>query len=232
MRNRDVTSPRPRLARHGVIAFAVLAFSLPALAGCAAPAEAAASLEQTLVARDAAAAQAHAQNLERSAIFLRDKWGPVALPDEPIERWVASSLWGPTNARCLSEAGFPGVASADGGERLDFSGVRITEPRALFEIDVATYRCQSLYPVRAWFDEEVRDIEAPWALDYTRSVVMPCLLASGHTVPPVPDDSRFLDRWRTDAAFDPYALVGDGVSERARAQARCPAAETVLDAAL
>jgi len=231
MRNRDVTWPRPRLARHGVIAFAVLAFSLPALAGCAAPAEAAASLEQTLVARDAAAAQAHAQNLERSAIFLRHKWGPVALPDEPIERWVASSSWGPTNARCLSEAGFPGVASADGGERLDYSGVRITEARELFEIEVATYRCQSLYPVRAWFDDEVRDIEAPWAGAYTRAVLVPCLLANGYQVPPVPDDASFRTGWRTDWAFDAFVLVGDSASDRSRAETRCPSAAAMLDGA-
>ncbi|MBY0397871.1 MAG: hypothetical protein K2X91_15570, partial [Thermoleophilia bacterium] len=162
---------------------------------------------------------------------LREKWGPVALPDEPIDRWVAAASWGPTMVRCLSDEGFPGVQSADAGERLDFSGVRVTEPRELFEIDVAVYQCQSQYPVRAWFEDEVRDIEAPWALDYTRGVLVPCLLASGHEVPPVPDDERFRAGWRTDTAFDAFALVGEGPSDRSRAQARCPAAETVLDGA-
>lgn len=223
MRVRDAARPQ----RAALAALVVLA-----LGGCAVPAASATpSLEQTLVARDAAAADAHAQTLERSAVFLRDKWGPVALPDEPIDRWVAASAWGSTMARCLSDDGFPGVEPADDGERLDFSGVRVSEPRELFAIDVAVYRCQSLYPVRAWFDDEVREIEAPWALDYTRTVLVPCLLASGHEVPPLPDDARFRADWRTESAFDAYALVGDGPSERSRAQARCPAAETVLEGA-
>lgn len=227
MHDRDAARPA-RAAR----ALALVACALPLLAACAGPAATAAStFEQTIAARDSAAATAHAQTLERSAVFLREKWGPVALPDEPVERWVSASSWGPTVARCLSDSGFPGVAPADGGERLDFSGVRVTEARELFAIDVASYRCQSLYPVRAWFVDEVRDIEAPWALQYTRSVLVPCLLASGHAVPPVPDGEHFRSGWRTDAAFDAFALVGDGVSERSRAQARCPSAETVLDSA-
>ncbi|WP_439564332.1 hypothetical protein [Microcella sp.] len=227
MLDRDAARPT-RVA----VALALAALLAAGLAACAAPAGGPApSLQQTLIARDAAAAEAHAQTLERSAVFLREKWGPVALPDESIERWVAANAWGPTMARCLSDDGFPGVAPADDGERLDFSGVRVSDPRELFEIDVAVYRCQSLYPVRAWFEDEVRDIEAPWALDYTRSVLVPCLLASGFEVPPLPDDTRFRDEWRTDATFDAFALVGDGPSERSRAQARCPAAETVLDTA-
>lgn len=224
MRERDAARPS-----RAVLALALAALSLAALAACSASPATTPSLQQTLVARDAAAADAHAQTLARSAVFLREKWGPVALPEEPIDRWVAASAWGPTMARCLSDDGFPGVEPADDGERLDFSGVRVSEPRELFAIDVAVYRCQSLYPVRAWFEDEVRDIEAPWALAYTRSVLVPCLLASGHEVPPLPDDSRFRADWRTDAAFDAFALVGDGPSDRARAEARCPAAETVLD---
>lgn len=227
MHERDVARPA-RVA----LALALAAGVVFALSGCAPPALAASpSLQRTLAERDSAAALAHSQNLERSAVFLRDKWGPVALPDDPIERWVAASSWGTTVARCLSDAGFPGVAAADGGERLDYSGVRITEARELFEIDVASYRCQSLYPVRAWFEDEVRDIEAPWAAAYTRAVLVPCLLANGYEVPPAPDDEAFRAVWRTDAAFDSYALVGDSVSDRSRAQARCPAAETVLDGA-
>lgn len=229
MRDRDVARPtRVALA----LALALSSLTVAALAACTAPAGGAApSLQQTLIARDVAAAEAHAHTLARSAVFLREKWGPVALPVEPIDRWVAASSWAPTMARCLGDAGFAGVLSADGGERLDFSGVRVTEPRALFEIDVAVYECQSLYPVRAWFDDEVRDIEAPWALDYTRAVLVPCLLASGHPVPPLPDGERFREGWRTDRTFDPFALVGDRPSDRSRAQARCPAAETVLDGA-
>ncbi|UTT62032.1 hypothetical protein [Microcella humidisoli] len=227
MRDRDAARPgRVAVA----LALAVTAAAL--LAACStAPSPTAPALAQTLADRDAAAAAAHAQTLERSAVFLREKWGPVALPEEAIERWVAASSWGPTMARCLSEEGFPGAQPADGGERIDFSGVRVSGPRELFEIDVAVYRCQSLYPVRAWFDDEVRDIEAPWALDYTRAVVVPCLLASGHEVPPVPTGEGFRAGWRTEAAYDPFALVGEGPGARTRAEALCPAAETVLDGA-
>ncbi len=225
MRERDAARPA-----RAALSLALAAVSLAALVGCAQmPPDTSPSLAQTLVARDAAAAAAHAQTLERSAIFLRDKWGPVALPDEAIDRWVAASAWGPTMARCLSDDGFPGVRSADDGERLDFSGLHTSAPRELFALDVALYRCQSLYPVLAWFESEVRDIEAPWALAYTRSVLVPCLLASGHEVPPLPDDEQFRAEWRTDTAVDVFALVGDGPSARARVEARCPAAETVLD---
>lgn len=226
MRDRDAA----RL-RRAVLALALVALALPFVAGCTSePRVAGPTLEQTIAARDSAAATAHAQTLERSAVFLRDKWGPVALPTEEIDRWVSASSWGPTMARCLSDSGFPGVAAADGGERLDFSGLRVTEARELFQIDVASYRCQSLYPVRAWFDDEVRDIEAPWALQYTRAVLVPCLLASGHEVPPVPADEGFREAWRTESAYDAFVLIGDGPSERVRAQARCPSAEAVLDA--
>lgn len=227
MRDRDAARPgRVALA----LALAVTAISM--LAACSAPPTASLPpLEQTLADRDAAAAAAHAQTLERSAVFLRDKWGPVALPEEAIERWVAASSWGPTMSRCLSDEGFPGAQPADGGERIDFSGVRVSGSRELFEIDVAVYRCQSLYPVRAWFDDEVRDIEAPWALDYTRAVVVPCLLASGHEVPPLPPGEEFRAGWRTEAAYDPFALIGESPGSRTRAEALCPAAETVLDGA-
>lgn len=232
MRDRGAAQPRGVWGARRLHSLAVLAVVLPALVGCADVAsDAGPTLEQTLRDRDRAAADAHSASLDRSAAFLREKWGPVALPDEPISRWVIASDWGPAMARCLSDAGFPGVAPADGGERLDFSGVRVSEPRELFEIDVASYRCQSLYPVRGWFDDDVRDIEAPWALTYTRALVVPCLLAAGHLVPPTPAEADFRATWRTESAFDAYALVGDGASGRARALAQCPSAETVLDGA-
>lgn len=227
MRDRDAARPG-RVA----LALALAMASMMSLAACAAPPpRVQPALERTLTERDAAAAAAHAQTLERSAVFLREKWGPVALPEEAIERWVAASAWGSTMVRCLSDEGFPGAQPADDGERIDFSGIRVSDPRELFEIDVAVYRCQSLYPVRAWFEDEVRDIEAPWALAYTRSVVVPCLLANGHDVPPVPASEPFRAGWRTESAYDPFALVGEGPGARTRAEALCPAAETVLDGA-
>lgn len=181
--------------------------------------------------RERAATQAHEAALDRAAVFLRDKWGPVALPTEPIVRWVTAGEWGPAMARCLSDSGFPGVQPADGGERLDYSGVRLASTREFFEIDVAGWICQARYPVLTWFEEDVRSIEAPWAFDYLTTALVPCLLAHGYEVPTPPDEGEFATRWRTDSAFDPYALVGDTAGDRARAAARCPAPETVLDGA-
>lgn len=212
-------------------ALALAAVSAVIQSAWAAPRPPAADLARILIDSDAAATQAHDRTLERSAVFLRDQWGPVALPDEPVKRWVAATTWGSIMAQCLGDAGFPGAVSADGGERLDYSGVRVSGARELFEIDVASYRCQSLYPVRAWFADEIRDIEAPWALEYTRETVIPCLLAAGHQVYPVPESSYFAASWRTDDAYDPYALIGKRGSDRARAQADCPAAELILEAA-
>jgi len=240
MRDRDAArAPRAvlslALALTATLAFTAtlaLAAGLTVMqSALAAPGPLAPDLARTLIDSDAAATQAHERTLERSAGFLRNQWGPVALPDEPVKRWVAATAWGSVMAQCLGDAGFPGAVSADGGERLDYSGVRVSGARELFEIDVASYRCQSLYPVRAWFADEIRDIEAPWALKYTRETVIPCLLAAGHDVYPLPESSNFRSSWRTDDAYDPYALAGDRGSDRARAQADCPAAELVLEAA-
>lgn len=202
------------------------------MVGCsAAPAPSTQLLERTLVERDRIAVAAHESSTARVAIYLRDKWGPVPLPESPIARWVAANDWAPTMARCIAEAGYPGVLSADDGERLDFSGLRVVEPRELFEVDVAIFDCQSQYPVRAWFEGAVRDVEAPWAHDYTLDVLVPCLMAAGHVVPPVPAVEQFRLTWRTDEQFDPYALISDRLSARVRAEATCPPPDAVLDSA-
>ncbi|GAA1740484.1 hypothetical protein GCM10009766_20000 [Microcella frigidaquae] len=106
-----------------------------------------------------------------------------------------------------------------------------TTPRDSGEIDVAGWVCQARYPVLTWFEDDVRAIEAPWAFEYVRASLVPCLLAHGYEVPTAPGPREFADRWRTDAAFDPYALVGEAAGDRARAAARCPAPETVLEGA-
>lgn len=202
------------------------------LAGCSAePRPSTQQLERTLLERDRIAEAAHDESTARVATFLRDKWGPVPLPESPIERWVAANEWAPTMARCLADAGYPGVLSADDGERLDFSALRVVDPRELFQIDVATYDCQSRYPVRAWFESAVREVEAPWAHDYTLDVVVPCLLAAGYPVPPVPDLRSFGQTWRTEQQFDPYALISRAPETQVRAESTCPAAEDVLDSA-
>lgn len=190
-----------------------------------------ASLDAVRADRDAAAAQAHAAALDRAAVFLRDKWGPVALPEQRVVRWVSAGEWGPAMARCISDSGFGGVRPADDGERLDYSAVQLGSTREFFEIDVASWVCQARYPVLTWFEDEVRAIEAPWAFGYLTSSLIPCLLASGYEVPAAPSLAEFAERWRTDTAFDPYALAGDRPTDRTRAETRCPAPETVLEGA-
>lgn len=201
------------------------------LAGCASPAADGPALAAVRAEREVAAMGAHEAALERAAVFLRDKWGPVSLPDEPVVRWVTATEWGPAMARCLSDSGFAGVRPADDGERLDYSGVRLASTREFFEIDVASWVCQARYPVLTWFEEDVRAIEAPWAYGYVTSSLVPCLLSHGYEVPATPAEQEFTAAWRTDAAYDPYALIGGGAGDRARAAARCPAPETVLEGA-
>jgi hypothetical protein len=215
---------------RGSIALGLVA--LLALAACApTPHKPAPGLESTVLERDRIASEAHENNVARAAAFLRDKWGPVPLPELAVDRWVAADQWAPTIVDCLADAGFPGVRSADGGERLDYSGIRTIDPRVLFEIDVASYTCQAKFPVREWFADDVRAIEAPWALTYTRDVLVPCLLAAGFEVPPVPSTDEFARTWRTEAQFDSYGLIAGSPATVARARSDCPPPDVVLDGA-
>lgn len=208
----------------------VAAFGL-SLAACApAPAEPP-GLQALLVERDRVVLEVHEATLTRLAGFLRNTWGPVTLPEEEVERFVVGSEWGPAVAECLGALGFPGVRPADGGERLDFSEVAIDGPRINYEIDVATYRCYARFPVRTRDDEHIRAVEAPWAHFITRTAQLPCVAADGHPVPPLPDSAAFAEVWRTEGAFDPFRLITDPAS-RARAEARCPGAEWMLDTAI
>ena len=201
------------------------------LVACASPASSTRnSLDRVLIEREHAASAAHAASIARLATYLRDKWGPVLLPERGIESWVTASEWALTVAACLESDGVTGVLAAEGGERLDFSNVRTTEPRELFAIDVATFACQSQYPVLSWFERAVGEVEAPWAHDYTRTAVTPCLLAAGYLVVPLPEAEQFTATWRTGEQFDPYALVGGSMAERARAATTCPSADVVLGA--
>lgn len=224
-----------RRERRRLLVCRTIALALAAslcLAACApTAAQPAPGLELTVLERDRIAREAHENNVARAAVFLRDKWGPVPLPDLEIARWVAADQWAPTIVECLADAGFPGVRSADGGERLDYSGVRTIDPRALFEIDVASYTCQAKFPVREWFADEVRAVEAPWALTYTRAVLVPCLLAAGFEVPPVPTREEFARTWRTESQFDIYGLIAGSPATLARARTDCPPADVVLDGA-
>lgn len=207
--------------------------TLTAVGGCAAePPRASTALQAVVADRDVVVLEAHAGVLDRVSTFLRNKWGPVSLPEEEIVGFVSSTEWGPALAACINDLGFPGVLPADGGERLDFSGVRIESAREGFDIDIATYRCQARYPVRGWFDEQVRAVEVPWALAYIREVQIPCLLAEGLEVPPLPRDDVFSEQWRSAEAWDPYALSGTDPLVRARAALQCPGPLALLDEAL
>ena len=218
--------------RRAVAALIALA-TVTTVGGCATEPPRASTALQTVVAdRDVAVLEAHAGVLDRVSTFLRNKWGPVSLPEEEIVGFVSSTEWGPALAGCISDLGFPGVQPADGGERLDFSGVRIDNAREGFEIDLATYRCQARYPVRGWFDEQVRQIEVPWALAYIREVQIPCLLAEGHEVPPLPSDEAFAELWRSAEAWDAFAWTGADPLIRTRAELQCPGPLALLEDAL
>jgi len=213
-----------------VAAASVVALAL--LTGCVSTAhESAESLETVAVERDQAAADLHEDQVLRIAGFLRERWGPVRLPEEPIVRWVAAPDWAPVISQCLAEEGFPGAQSADNGDRIDFSEVRAEGARELFLVDVAIYACQARYPVRAWYEARVAEIEAPWAWQYSTDVLVPCLLAAGHRPPALPAEDEFLAQWRSDDGWNPYAaLAADPLLEQ-RARALCPPPEDLLDAA-
>lgn len=202
------------------------------LAACAPSGERAVErLDDVMQQRDAAILEVHDDTIGRVAGFLRNTWGPVTLPDESIVALVTASEWGPAMARCIGQLGFPGVQPADGGERLDFSGVTVSGPRENYEIDVATYRCYARFPVRTRIDERVNAVEAPWAYRVVVETQLPCIAADGHAVPPVPTAQQYADLWRTDDAFDAFAAITDPAA-RARASERCPDPLRMLEAAI
>lgn len=226
---RDGARPLRRSAIAGIL---VVLLAPGILAACApAPIETAAGLEAVAAKRDRVAEQAHERSMQRLAEFVRGKWGPVALPEVVVDRWIDSAEWGGAMSECLAAAGFPGARAADEGQRIDYSGVDVDSARELFAVDVATFECQGRFPVRTWFAESVRGVELPWAYEYVTSELPSCLARHGWAVAEAPPSQEFAATWRTDDAFDPYALVGPDPLERASATARCPAPEALLDGA-
>ncbi len=219
-------------ARRRAAAAAASVLLLALGAGCAAPSgDAEDSLAATVRDRDRAAAESFEVDLERAARYLRDRWGPVTLPETPIERWVAANEWAQVMSTCLEGEGLVGARPADDGERIDFSDVDAEGPRELFLADVAVLVCQSRYPSRNWYAAEVADIEVPWAWQYSRDVLVPCLLASGLRPPPLPSEADFVEQWGGADGWNPYApLAGDPVREQ-RARVQCPPPQVLLERA-
>lgn len=223
--------PRRR-ARRRPSALIALCLVPGLLSGCAPdPQSPRDRLAQVAAQSDRVAEQAHERAMGRLAEFLRSKWGPVALPEVEIELWVDYAEWGGLMSECLADSGFPGARPADDGQRIDFSGVEVSTARELFDVDVATFACQSRFPVRSWFAESVRAIELPWAYEYATSALPACLALHGFAVAPPPSEEGFAAAWRTEQPFDPYALVGPDPLERATAESRCPSPERLLDGA-
>lgn len=220
------TGPRREAAAAASLVTLVL------LAGCAAAADdTQESLADLVVERDRVSAELHADDLERAASYLRDRWGPVTLPQESIERWVQNREWGGVMSRCLAEEGLPGAQAADGGERIDFSGVTAVGPRELYLADVAVYSCQARFPVRAWYADQVASLAAPWAWEYSARILVPCLLAAGHRPPALPAESQFLESWGSGEFWNPYADLGVDPLLAQRARSECPPPEVVLESA-
>ncbi|HET8957511.1 MAG TPA: hypothetical protein VFM95_03550 [Microcella sp.] len=212
-------------------AAAAMAALATLLAGCAPAPSSPPGLDALLRDRDRVVLEVHEAMLDRLAGFLRNNWGPVTLPEESVERFVVGREWAAAVAACIGTLGFPGVRTSDEGQRLDFSAVDVETPRENYEIDVATYRCYARFPVRTRNDARIHAVEAPWAHTFTRTTQLPCIAATGHPVSPLPELAVFAAVWRTDAAYDPFALITDPAS-RARAEARCTGPERMLDAAI
>ena len=229
---RGAASERGGGTRRRAAAAVASLLLLALVAGCASPAgEAEDSLAETVRDRDRAAAESFEVDLQRAARYLRDRWGPVALPETSVERWVGASEWAQIMSDCLEDEGVVGARPADDGERVDFSAVNAEGPRELYLADVAVLVCQSRYPSRGWYAAEVADIEAPWAWQYAGEVLVPCLLASGYRPPSLPSESEFVEQWGAVDAWDPFAaLAGDPVREQ-RARAQCPPPEALLEGA-
>ncbi|WP_168916048.1 hypothetical protein [Microcella flavibacter] len=228
--------PARRRARSVAAARAVaaaLAVAVTVMAGCAAqPATAPdARLAELNAERDAVALAAHEDETARFGIYLRDRWGPISVPETVSYEWVAAEDWAAEVSRCLDDRGFPGARPTPEGDRIDYGRVDVASTRDLYELDVAAFGCQAEHPVREWYAAELLDVETPWALDYWQEVLAPCLRSNGFRAAPAPERAEFAATWRTEDAPDPYRFVGPSPLERSAAKARCPAPETVLDAA-
>lgn len=203
------------------------------LAGCAAavPSSSGHGLAELNRERDRVALAAHERLTDRLAVFLRDKWGPIALPDTGSYAWVEAEDWALEVSACLDDRGFPGARPARDGEQIDYGEVAIVSARDQYELDVAAFGCHAEHPVRERFAADLIPVEAPWALDYWSGTLAPCLRANGYRATPLPAVDEFAATWRSETAPDPYRFAGSDPGARAAAEARCPAPETLLDAA-
>lgn len=189
------------------------------------------SLARIALERDQAASALLDDDRERAASYLRQRWGPVALPEVPVVRWVTANAWGDTMSRCLEGEGLPGARAAEGGGSIDFSGVSAEGPRELYLADVAVYVCQSRYPARSWYAAQMAEIEAPWAWQYSVEILVPCLLAAGYRPPAAPPEAEFLAAWGGRDAWNAYATLSADPLLEQKARLQCPPPEVVLEGA-
>ena len=128
------------------------------------------------------------------------------LPDVATVRFVALAESPQVLADCITEAGFPASATADGG--LSFGAIPDEQAEAQ---SVAVYTCRAMYPTDPSYLQPFTEEQLAYLYHYSAHELTECVQASGYDVPELPSRSVFDQGMsgETEYWWNPYKLVAE-----------------------
>lgn len=136
----------------------------------------------------------------------------VIVPAVTRERFIRLDEFASVMAPCMTAAGFPSYASADGGLGGSVKAGD-EEPNA-----IATYVCTSRFPVDPKYSIPLNKSQITYLYTYQTAVLTPCLEKANVTVDPPPTLPEFIDGYLkgSSGGWAPYKNViagalGDGI---------------------
>ena len=132
----------------------------------------------------------------------------VAVPTATRERFVSLEELPPVIAACLTEAGVPASATADGGVET-FVAKGDEERHA-----IADYVCNTRFPSDPTNSVPLNESQLTYLYEYQTTVLMRCLEAAHIPVDPPPTLGSFMGNYTgqgpATVAWQPYAHVDPG----------------------
>lgn len=191
--------------KRPILAVAITAAMLMT-SGCAqAPGTASIPRPTVEVPSDAELAELTTQSEARTLAFLLDQFPDATVPVVERERFIEPDEYAPVLAECLTEAGFPSVASADGGVSGSYQDAD-AEKRALVE-----YTCGTRFPMDPRYSAPLNDSQITYIYNYQTQILTRCLEEAGYVVDEPPALEEFLDSYVTDGGgWHPYEHVNAG----------------------